>query len=156
MERIHELMNELMDAIATETKARTAKADAAKEVIAEQLAIMDETADALFEMSEMFSEVAGKLDDASDKQFRSANIIAAFVEDMSVLPEGNVSTFIGYCQGCGDEIHEGDVHDYDDMGNLLCGDCFDNTEDEEPDEEKDEEVDEDGEPKQLTFFDDAK
>lgn len=153
MERIHELMNELMDAIVAETKARTAKADAAKGIIAEQLLIMDESADALFDMSEIFSEAAERLEDASDKQFRYANTIAAFVEDMSILPEGDVSTFLGYCQGCGDEIHEGDSHDYDEMGNLLCGDCFiiDN-DDADVDEE---EADEDGEPAQLTFFDNA-
>ena len=147
MERIHELMNELMDAIAAETKARTTKADAAKDIIAEQLLIMDESADALFDMSEIFSEAAEKLEDVADKQFRTANTISAFVEDMSILPEGDVSTFLGYCQGCGDEIHEGDNHDYDEMGNLLCGDCFNI--------DNDEEVDEDGEPKQLTFFDNA-
>ena len=147
MERIHELMNELMDAIAAETKARTARADAAKEVIAEQLLIMDESADALFDMSEIFSEAAEKLEDVADKQFRTANTISAFVEDMSILPEGDVSTFLGYCQGCGDEIHEGDRHDYDERGNLLCGDCLE--------VDDDEDLDEDGEPKQLTFFDKA-
>lgn len=145
MERIHELMNELMDAIAAETKARMTKADAAKGIIAEQLAIMDESADALFDMSDIFGEMAEKLEDAADKQFRTANTISAFVEDMSILPEGDVSTFLGYCQGCGDEIHEGDRHDYDNMGNLLCGDCFDIDDNEEVDEE----------PKQLTFFDNA-
>jgi hypothetical protein len=147
MERIHELINELMDAIAAETKARTAKADAAKSIIAEQLLVMDESADALFEMSEIFNEAAEKLEDVTDKQLRYANTISAFVEDMSILPEGDISTFLGYCQGCGDEIHEGDSHDYDEMGNLLCGDCFDITDDEE--------VDENGEPKQLSFSDDA-
>lgn len=150
MERIHELMNELMDAIAAETKARTAKADAAKGIIAEQLLIMDESADALFDMSEIFSEAAEKLEDASDRQFRYANTISAFVEDMSILPEGDVSTFLGYCQGCGDEIHEGDSHDYDEMGNLLCGDCYNIV-----DGEGETDGDEDREPTQLTFFDNA-
>ena len=148
MERIHELMNELMDAIAVETKARMTKADAAKDIINEQLAVMDEAADALFDMSDAFNELAEKLEDVADKQFRTANTISAFVEDMSILPEGNVSTFVGNCSGCGDEIHEGDEYDTDERGNLLCGDCLEIGDD-------DEGLDEDGEPRQLSFFDKA-
>ena len=147
MEKIYELMDQLMDAIIAETKTNMNKADAAKDIINEQLAIMDEAADALFEMSDAFNEMAEKLEDVADKQFRSANTISAFVEDMSILPEGNVSTFVGNCSGCGDEIYEGEEYDTDERGNLLCGDCLE--------VDDDEDLDEDGEPKQLTFFDKA-
>ena len=86
---------------------------------------MQATQDDLVELGSMVGEtgavmfdLAGLCDDVASKV---QNTIEGGLDE---IPSCNYEAFMGFCETCGKEIHEGEDYSFDGENGFVCGDCL--------------------------------
>jgi hypothetical protein len=130
-------LDNLMTDLKSIYQEKITEAETAKEIINEQIEVLNGVSDDMFDISEMMSDFATAFDETADT-FDSFGVRVADVAQGLIdagVPEGNIGTFIGFCSVCGEELHiEDRPYLRPDSEQLVCVNCnakYDENEDED-------------------------
>lgn len=131
-------LDNLMTDLKSVYQEKITEAETAKEIINEQIEVLNGVADDMFDISEMMSDFATAFDETADT-FDSFGVRVADVTQGLIdagIPEGNIGTFIGFCSVCGEELHiEDKPYLCPDNEQLVCANCHDEEDEDEADED---------------------
>ena len=134
-------LDNLMTDLNTIYKERISTAETAKEIINEQIEVLNEVSDDMFDITEMMSDFAMAFDEAAE-QFDGFGVRVSDVAQGLVdagIPEGNIGTFVGFCSVCGEELHIEDKPFLNpETDQLICVNCHGKSDDNEADADEDE------------------
>ena len=132
METIHEKIASMLEELtATITKAcadAEARANDAKNIIAEQILVLTEAADTMYSIAEMEEDLANTLDASSENLFNQADKITDFIDSMPDFDEPVEENpmpdheFVGNCKKCGKDLYY-DEYVVDTPAGRLCDEC---------------------------------
>lgn len=121
-------LDNLMTDLKSVYQERISTAETAKEIINEQLEVLNGVADDMFDISEMMNDFATAFDETAD-EFDSFGVRVADVTQGLIdagIPEGNIGTFVGFCSVCGEELHiEDKPYLLPDSEQIVCVNCHD-------------------------------
>ena len=134
-------LDNLMTDLKSVYQERISTAETAKEIINEQIEVLNGVSDDMFDISEMMNDFATAFDETAD-EFDSFGVRVSDVTQGLIdagIPEGNIGTFVGFCSVCGEELHiEDKPYLCPDNEQLICADCHDKSNDEADEDEVDE------------------
>ena len=143
-------LDNLMTDLKSVYQERISTAENAKEIINEQIEVLNGVSDDMFDISEMMNDFATAFDETAD-EFDSFGVRVADVAQGLIdagIPEGNIGTFVGFCSVCGEELHSEDKpYLCPDNEQLVCVNCHDKQDEIEDELDAEEEQDEKLEPK---------
>ena len=142
-------LDNLMTDLKSIYKERISTAENAKEIINEQLEVLNGVADDMFDISEMMNDFATAFDETADTfdtfGIRVSDVAQGLVD--AGIPEGNIGTFVGFCSVCGEELHiEDKPYLCPDNEQIVCVNCHDKQDEIEDELDAEEEQDEKREP----------
>ena len=134
-------LDNLMTDLKSVYQERISTAENAKEIINEQIEVLNGVSDDMFDIAEMMNDFATAFDETAD-EFDSFGVRVSDVAQGLIdagIPEGNIGTFVGFCSVCGEELHiEDKPFLCPDNEQLVCVNCHDKSNDEADEDEADE------------------
>ena len=119
-------LDNLMTDIKSLYQAKVYTAENAKNIINEQIKVLNEVSDDVSDIADMMNDFAAAFDEAADKfdnfGVRVSNLEQGLTD--ADIPEGNIDTFVGFCSVCGEELHvEDKSYISPDNKQIVCADC---------------------------------
>lgn len=135
-------LDNLMTDLKSVYQERVTAAENAKEIINEQIEVLNGVSDDMFDISDMMNDFATAFDETADT-FDSFGVRVSDVTQGLIdagVPEGNLGTFVGFCSVCGEELHvEDKPYLCPDSEQIVCANCYGKDEVDEDDEDEDDE-----------------
>lgn len=132
---INENLTAAVNGIASLTKEIIRTADEKKASILQLLSDLGESRNALSALSNLCKSASTVLTNIGADSARVSDIIDDSFYCFEGLPEGSYASFVGFCDDCGKELHNGDSYETCGAFGVICADCTANLPADEVDED---------------------